>query len=540
VGWMLATLVFCLGGALQPVVTTTPVLSGVTEGSKRVSLLPYAAIAVGFGVLIFSERDQPFFPDQSLTAGAAALAAAVAVRQVIAQRELGVAQSRNVELVDELRHQAFHDDLTGLANRALFTERLEHALTRVQRSRPVAVLMLDLDHFKNVNDTLGHSQGDQLLVVVAERLQRSVRAGDTVARFGGDEFALVLEDLTDPTMALSSADRIVTALNRPISLSGHQVTVSASVGVALAIDIPQSAEELLRDADTAMYAAKQGGRNRYRIYEPDLRQGLAERAQLGADLSEAWARGEISVAYQPIVGLDGCGLAGFEALARWQHPLRGAIPPGVFIPLAEELDLIHQLDSWVLSQACARASSWNQDYPQLPPLDLHVNVAPHQLLEPSFVAGVAETLRHTGLPPAQLTLELTESSLIAETQEVADRLTQLKSLGLRLAIDDFGTGYSSLSYLRRLPIDVLKIDRSFVEGMGESAAGAALVHAILQLGAALGVSVVAEGIETGPQLRQLQDDNCPQGQGFLFSRAMPSEEVDDYIDTNVSANALSR
>ena len=542
IGWMLATVAFALGAALQPPTTAEADGAVHREPARRAGLLPYLGTAVGLSVLLVSERHQSFFPDISLTLAAVTLAVAVTVRQAVAQRALHEQEDHNTDLVDQLRHQAFHDPLTGLPNRALFTERLEQALRRAHRSnRPVGVLMLDLDQFKAINDTLGHGAGDRLLTAVGEQLRRAAREEDTVARLGGDEFALVLEDLDDPTIAVTVAGRILTMLQHPASLGDRQVTTTASIGVAVATDLPVTAEELLRDADTAMYAAKQGGRNRFRVFEPAMHDHLSEQAQLGSDLRDAWNRGEISVSYQPILDLNTGLTTGLEALARWRHPTRGQIPPGVFIPIAEELGLVHDLDMWVLDEACGRAGRWHHDHPDALPLGLHVNLSPRQLLEPDLARRVARTLKQSALPPRQLTLELVESTLVSDDQLVAQRLAELKALGIRIAIDDFGTGYSNLAYLQRLPIDVLKIDRTFVQGMTESGPGSALLHALVQLGQVLGLEVVAEGIETPQQLQQLQDEDCPKGQGFLFNRPIPGPQVDAFLSSHgVGLSSIAR
>jgi diguanylate cyclase len=529
-GWMVATVAFAAAAALQPAIESEEETVERPSG-KRAALLPYVGSAVGFSVLLVSERNQPFFPVLSLVLAAVLLALAVTLRQVLAQRALQTEQIRNMELVDQLRHQAFHDPLTGLANRALFAERLAHALQRQNRSTSVvAVLMLDLDEFKTVNDTLGHDAGDQLLSAVADRLRRTVRPGDTVARFGGDEFAIVLEDLEDPTTALATASRILSILRRPVQLGSRQVSTSASIGITLTADVPTTADQLLREADTAMYAAKVGGRDRHRLFEAVMREDIDQRAELTVQLRGSWDRGELSVAYQPILDLRTGQIKGLEALARWQHPTRGSIPPGVFIRLAEELGLIHELDSWVLVEACRRLGRWEREHPFVPKLDLHVNISARELLEPDLVPSVRHALQQGELTPKQLTLELVESSLVSDSSVTLERLNELKAIGVRIAIDDFGTGYSSLSYLQRLPIDVLKIDRSFISEMNGSESGSALVHALVQLGGVLGLEVVAEGIENLPQLQQLKDEDCGRGQGFLFSHPLASAELDAYFD----------
>jgi diguanylate cyclase (GGDEF)-like protein/PAS domain S-box-containing protein len=429
-------------------------------------------------------------------------------------------------LEEQLTHQAFHDDLTGLANRALFTDRVQHALTRRDRSpASMALLLLDLDDFKDVNDSLGHAAGDELLQVAAERLRGCLRASDTAARLGGDEFAVLLEDLDDSTQAGDLAERVLLQLRQPVTLQDRQVVPSTSIGIALVDpDRAQDAEELLRNADVAMYTAKRQGKGQAEFFMPGMYAGLVQRLELTADLRRAVEQADITVQYQPIVELDGARVVGVEALARWRHPLRGMISPVEFIPLAEETGLILAIGRQVLQQACAQAARWRRR-PGKPPLTVNVNLAVRQLLDPGIVDQVAEVLASTGLPPPALTLEITESALAEDKEVAVERLWALKRLGVRLAVDDFGTGYSSLSRLRRFPIDSLKIPKPFVDGLLQGSDDSALARTIIDLSARLRLPAVAEGIEQRDQWTELHRLGCQLGQGFYFSRPLDAEAL---------------
>jgi len=426
-------------------------------------------------------------------------------------------------LEQQLRHQAFHDVLTGLANRSLFRDRLGHALARASRGgRPTAVLYLDLDDFKSVNDRLGHAEGDRLLIAVGERLRRSTRTGDTVARLGGDEFAVIVEE-TDAAEAARSATRILEALTRPFTLGMREVAVRASIGIAIQSVDGGDADELLRRADIAMYAAKARGGHCHVVYEAQLYGATVARMDLKADLRGALERGELHVAYQPVVELDTGAISGSEALMRWDHPERGTIPPAQFIPLAEESGLILHLGRWIIEDACRQTKAW-QDETGLP-FTVSVNLSGRQMADPDLVRDVALALSSSGLDPRSLILEITESVLIQDVDLTVSAFRALKALGIRLAIDDFGTGYSSLSYLRQFPIDILKVDRSFVASLDGSRDSVALVRSILNLSSTLKLDTVAEGIETAVQHRALRDLGARRGQGYLFARPMRPEAL---------------
>jgi diguanylate cyclase (GGDEF)-like protein/PAS domain S-box-containing protein len=435
---------------------------------------------------------------------------------------LDVTERRALE--DQLRERAFHDPLTGLANRALFVDRLTHALNRRGRADPeVAVLFVDLDDFKIVNDSLGHQAGDDLLVLVADRLSSALRLGDTAARFGGDEFAVLLEE-ADGDWAAEVADRILSGLAAPFQIDDRQVFVRASIGVALADGAATDFNTLLRNADVAMYDAKTGGKSRYETFRPSMHAHAMRRLELHGDLRRAVERQEFVIHYQPIMDLATGRPASFEALVRWRHPTRGLVPPTDFVPLAEETGLVVPLGRWVLRTACHQARRWQDRFGL--PFSMAVNVSVRQLAEDGFVEDVFAVLQESRLPPSTLTLELTESVLMTEVHAMSARFEALKSLGVRLAIDDFGTGYSSLSYLERFPIDVIKIDRSFVAALLDPNRPATLVYAILDLARRLGVAAIAEGIEKASQFIELREFGCQLGQGFLFSRALDPDAME--------------
>ena len=425
-------------------------------------------------------------------------------------------------LEEQLKHQAFHDPLTGLANRALFVDRVEHALARGERDgMRVAVLFVDLDDFKTINDSLGHNGGDEVLVAVAGRLRECFRPGDTFARFGGDEFAILVED-TSLSNATSVAYRIVDALSEPFSIGGREVMIHASVGIEFAEAQGTRTDELLRNADVAMYVAKGKGKARYQLFEPSMHTAALRRLEIKADLRRAVEKDEFVLHYQPIVSLNGGALLGMEALVRWNHPERGLLPPLDFISVAEQSGLITPLGRWVLREACRQATKWPLSNPSI---SLSVNVSTTQFQQPGLVEDVANALWDSGLDPSILTLEITESVLVHDTDAVIEKLHRLKDFGVKVAIDDFGTGYSSLGYLKRFPIDILKIDKSFIDGVGNGAEEAAITQAIIKLGESLGLEVVAEGIELPEQIDALQLLRCERGQGFFFSAPVDAETM---------------
>jgi diguanylate cyclase (GGDEF)-like protein/PAS domain S-box-containing protein len=433
------------------------------------------------------------------------------------------------ELEMQLQHQAFHDSLTGLANRALFRDRVAHSLARQARSHgAVSVLFSDLDDFKTVNDSLGHEAGDQLLVAVAERLRAVMRPEDTTARFGGDEFAILLEE-TDQEGTRRAAERILDALRSPFEFHGRQVVMRASIGAAFTSDARTEPDDLLRQADLAMYTAKTSGKGRFAFYAPHMHEAAVTRMELKGDLEQAIANQDFELYYQPIVDLRSGNVTGVEALVRWRHAERGVVLPSEFIPIAEETGLVVPLGRWVIGEACRQLGAWTADGrlngPRLERLSMWVNLSSRQLQEPEFVQTIADAVESSGIRPERLTLEITESGLMADLDESTATLHRLRALGARLAIDDFGTGYSSLSYLERLPVEVLKIDRSFTEAIGHGRDVPVLVRSIVKLGQTLHMEVLAEGIETAEQLTRLRAIDCRLGQGFHFSPALPGNEV---------------
>jgi diguanylate cyclase (GGDEF)-like protein/PAS domain S-box-containing protein len=439
-------------------------------------------------------------------------------------------------LEDELRHQAFHDSLTGLANRALFEDRLSHAVAVADRSgRRCAVVFLDVDDFKTINDSLGHLRGDELLRAVATRIRGILRLSDTAARLGGDEFAVLIEAGEDE--ALVAARRILDAIAVPFVIDGREIRITASMGVAL-WGAGVSVEELLRNADMAMYAAKGDGKASIRTFEPSMHRRVLERLELTGELRAALDAHQFELDYQPIVELESGRIVGVEALVRWQHPHRSRLAPDQFIGLAEETGLIVPLGLWVLETACAQARRWQLEFPDHP-LQLSVNVSTRQLHEPDFIQTVDEVLRATELRPESLAIEITEGLLLGDRDEVVAQLAGLKALGLKVAVDDFGTGYSSLSHLRHFPIDILKIDKSFVDGIDLDPGKAKLVHGIVNLGDSLLLEVVAEGIEQQSQANEFTGMHLPLAQGFLFSRPLPGTEIDALLASGGSQRAAA-
>ncbi|MDQ3855099.1 MAG: EAL domain-containing protein, partial [Chloroflexota bacterium] len=446
---------------------------------------------------------------------------------------------RHVELHqqrEQLAHQAFHDTLTDLPNRALFLDRLEHSLTRSVRDyRLVAVLFMDLDRFKSINDTLGHSVGDQLLVAVGQRLRERLRPTDTVARLGGDEFTVLLEDITDVRGATRVAERVLQAFQMPFVIGDHELFVTTSIGIALSSTGRETPDELLRDADVALYRAKSSGRARYEVYDVSMNARAIERLRLETDLRRAIERDELLVHYQPTVALGTGQITGMEALVRWQHPERGLVPPGDFIPLAEETGLIVQIGQVVRDEACRQAGDWCRTHPDLDPFVISVNLSTQELHSPDLPRWIAESLEKAGLSPDHLALEITENMLMEDGASASAVLQGLKDMGVRLAMDDFGTGYSNLSYLKRFPVDYLKIDRSFIDGLSNDAADRAIVEAAITLGTSLGVQVAAEGVRTGKQVAILRTLGCSLGQGEYFSQPLPAEPAGELLVGSTTA-----
>ena len=426
----------------------------------------------------------------------------------------------------ELRHQAFHDSLTGLANRALFTDRVQHALVIGRLAgREAAVLFVDLDDFKTVNDTLGHSVGDQLLRAIGVRFCDALSPRHTVARIGGDEFAILVEEDQRAAAAADTAERLITALQSPFDVGGREIFVTASIGIAAG----DSAEELLRSADVAMYRAKTRGGAQYVVHAPRMDQDVVGRLELVADLRRARIARDFLLHYQPVVELETGTIIAVEALVRWRHATRGLLPPATFIPLAEETGRIVEIGRWVLAEACRHAARWRAELPGAEELRVSVNVSPRQMRRPGLLRDVRSALDESGLPPAALELEITESVVASRRDEMTSILNSVAALGVRLALDDFGTGYSSLSLLQDLPVQVLKIDRSFVSSLDAAAERVAFVRAIVDLAATLGVTVVAEGIEDRSQAAALLQLGCRLGQGFYFAHPLERRELEPLL-----------
>lgn len=436
--------------------------------------------------------------------------------------------SERKALEERLRHQAFHDALTGLPNRVLALDRAQQMLARAKRhSAPIAGLCVDIDGFKHINDRFGHAAGDELLRLVAERLSSIVRDADTAARLGGDEFVVLLEGSALDAGPELVAERLLELLSRPYDMHaeiGHQVSITASIGVALGER--GTADKLLRDADVALYEAKRAGRNRYVLFTSSMQTAAQDRLTLEMDLTEALENNQFFLLYQPTIDLRSERVIGVEALIRWRHPTRGIVAPGQFIAIAEESGQIVPIGRWVLEEACRQAATWHEHGLML---RMSVNVSGRQLDDDELIEDVRRALGDSGLDPQALTLEVTETMLMRDASASANRLASLKELGVRLAIDDFGTGYSSLAYLRQFRVDALKIDRSFVGGIGSSKESMALIHTLVQLGKALNIETLAEGIEEPAQLRALQRERCDQGQGFLFARPLSPLAVEELM-----------
>jgi diguanylate cyclase (GGDEF)-like protein/PAS domain S-box-containing protein len=440
----------------------------------------------------------------------------------------------------QLAHQGLHDPLTGLPNRVMLTDRLDQALARVRRhDRMFGVLFVDLDRFKSVNDTLGHTVGDQLLIEAAARIQGAVRETDTVARLGGDEFIVLCEDIDGVHHATDFAQRIIAALQAPFRFGDDDVYVSASIGMALSGDGTESTDAILGNADIAMYRAKDNGRSRCELFDETMQQWITTQVALETALRQALPHNELRLYCQPFVAADTGSIEGFEALLRWERPGFGLVPPDEFIPIAEETGLIVDIGRWVLEEACRHAASWAQRWPDKH-LGISLNVSSRQLLTGDILDVVTGALARTGLDATMLTLELTESTLIDDALSAQALLRELRGLGLNLALDDFGTGYSSLTYLRAFPINILKIDKSFVHAIGTERDDTAIVAAVVTLAKNLGLSVVAEGVETHEQLTALRQLQCPYFQGYLFSHPRPIDEVADLIEGSTLAVATAR
>jgi diguanylate cyclase (GGDEF)-like protein/PAS domain S-box-containing protein len=451
------------------------------------------------------------------------------------------------EIAEQLAHAAIHDDLTGLPNRTLFVERLDASLQRAERrNRHVGVIFLDLDRFKLVNDSLGHATGDQLLRVVAERLRGAIRSNDTVARFGGDEFVVLCDNVADDGTVKDVADRVAEAIARPVSLYDQEVFVTASLGVVISGRPDDSPERLVRDADVAMYLAKDHGRARTEVFDEGSHERAIEHLKTGSDLHRAIDRGELRTHYQPIVELETGRVRGFEALVRWQHPTRGLVYPGDFIQLAEDAGLIVPIGFWVLEEACRQTAHWQSCRVDGPPLWVSVNLSPRQLSDGSLPEELGRILERTGIDPGCVWLELTESALMGDVEAARSVLGALRDQGVHLAVDDFGTGYSSLAHLKRFPVEALKVDQTFIDGLGQEPEDTSITTAVINLAHSLGIVAIAEGLETQQQLAELRTMGCDFAQGFLFGKprapsVLGDRPADDLVAWQMDAagNALT-
>jgi diguanylate cyclase (GGDEF)-like protein/PAS domain S-box-containing protein len=429
---------------------------------------------------------------------------------------------------EKIAHMALHDSLTGLPNRVLLNERLEHALGRAKRGEMVATHVLDLDHFKHVNDTLGHSAGDKLLQMVADRLRGVVRETDTIARMGGDEFAIMQLAIAQPSDATSLGNRIIEALSSPYEIDGHQAVIGTSIGISVGPGDGTNPDQILRNADLALYRAKADGRGTLRFFEQEMDAHMQARRSLECDLRKALTCGEFELHYQPVVDLASNRIASFEALIRWHHPAKGMVSPAAFIPLAEEIGLIVPIGEWAIRDACTTAARWPSD------LRVAVNLSPVQFRNPGLLQVIVGALAASGLEPRRLELEITEAILLQDSEATLDTLYRLRELGVRVAMDDFGTGYSSLSYLQSFPFDKIKIDRSFVRDIAKSAGSLNIVRAVAALAKGLGMDATAEGVETAEQLEIIRSEGCSEMQGFLFSKPVPVAEIDRLLHSHLA------
>jgi diguanylate cyclase (GGDEF)-like protein len=501
---------------------------GLVDASGLEALATVKQLAPTLPVVVLTGHDDEAIAVRAVKAGAQDYLVKGRTDGALIARAVRYAiERKGAEL--ELAHQALHDSLTGLPNRALFIDRLEQALVRTQRNpSPVAVLFLDIDSFKLINDSLGHDAGDQLLMELAGRLAGVVRPSDTVARFGGDEFTILCDHVSSSYDVMAIANRVAEAVNLPFTLGGHEVFVTASVGIAFAKGDRDDPALLVRNADAAMYRAKEKGGARYEVFDQLMRARATKRLELQSDLHRALRRGELRLEYQPEVDLRSGAVMGVEALLRWDHPVRGLLPAGEFIALAEQTGLIGPIGTWVIEEACERLHSWEQEWSGSAPT-VAVNISPRELAEPDLLHSVRAALASSGASPERLCLEITERGAMEDAESVVQTLSALKRLGVQLAIDDFGVGQSSLGYLSRFPVDVLKIDRSLMEGLGPDADSKRLVASVVGLAGSLGLASVAEGVEREDQRQELLDLDCDLGQGFHLARPMPPDELEPML-----------
>jgi diguanylate cyclase (GGDEF)-like protein len=565
-GWVVAYLIAGLAGIWQIVNLKSYPVSGEVQTEHQalrdrsttwITFTPYVWLAAAYTLLIFSDGQSLPMSFSWLAASVGIMIGLVLIRQAITladnshlsqklqgalesvQQQRVALEQTNLELQveveerkraeDQLVHDALHDSLTGLPNRVLLSDRLDHALeySRRRSDYHFSVLFLDLDHFKVVNDSLGHPAGDRLLVMIADRLRGCTRASDTIARLSGDEFVILLEDADDCT-AFASAQRCQEVLTPPFHLEPHDIFISSSVGIVHSEPGYQQAEDILRDADIAMYKAKTSGKARCLQFHPSMRERAMTRLEMENDLRQALGKGEFFLNYQPIISLHSNQISGMEALIRWQHPTRGIVPPAEFIPIAEETGLLIPIGNWVLKEACRQMREWQVKYPRKPALTISVNISPSQLCQPDFSTTVEQILRETGLDGSNLRLEITESVYLTSYETFAALFARLSAIGVQFQIDDFGTGYSSLSYLQFFPIHTIKIDRAFTNRIASNDRQD-IVRTIIGLAHELGMDAIAEGVETEEQLKGLQEYGCNYVQGYLLSRPLDKATVEELI-----------
>jgi diguanylate cyclase (GGDEF)-like protein len=501
------------------------------EEDERIIVAPLIADDQILGAICLDRLEIDFTNEDLALAETYATYAATAFKNAQTHYRLKREMEERQRAQLQLLHDAFHDGLTELPNRALLMDRLGRAIERAKRHKGYlfAILFLDIDRFKVVNDSLGHTIGDQLLVDVANRLESCLRSLDTVARLGGDEFVMLLDDLEDLDDPIRVAERIQEEINKPFTLNGHKVVITASIGIVTNLNSYDNPDDALQDADIAMYRAKSSGRARYEIFDAEMRARAILRLQLEVDLHKAIEKQEFLVHYQPLVELDSGKIFGFEALLRWQHPQKGLVMPMEFIPVAEETGLMIPIGLWLLREACQKTRQWQDRYPMDPPLSISVNFSSRQLIQPNLVSQIERILSDTGLAATSLRLEVTEDVVMENVRLSLPILEKLRKMGIHIEMDDFGTGYSSLSNLYRLPIENIKIDASFIWTMDSPSHNLKIVRTIVTMARELGMGTIAEGVETIEQLEQLRSLNCRFGQGYLFSVPIDSHDVDTLL-----------
>jgi diguanylate cyclase (GGDEF)-like protein len=568
-GWILSNFLIAFAGIHQGIASQTYKVDNLlsnkqpTKIKNRISqiltYLPYIWVAGAFYLLYSNHNLEGIINSDLLFFGVGLIIGLVIIRQIITLNEnyhlllnlmnavdqgklhvselnkanLNLQQEiiQRIKVEKQLSYDALHDGLTGLANRVLFMDRLEHAveITKRESEFRYSILFLDIDNFKSINDGLGHSYGDQALIEIAKRLTGCTRSIDTVARFGGDEFIILLEHTLGTNTAKTVADRLIAELRRPFYFNRKEIFVTCSIGIVLDISEYNNSEEILRDVDIALYRVKEKGKNQYEIFDLEMRKFAMSRLELEGDLRYSISNGELLLVYQPIFSLEHNLVEGVEALIRWRHPLRGLVMPSEFISFAEESGFIIQIGDWVLHEACSQLKKWHTEYPNLEYLTVNVNISGKQIKQKDFVDKVKNTLLLTSLNPKRLILEITESTIIENQSIIDELLSELREIGVAFAIDDFGTGYSSLGYLKNFSVDTIKIDKTFIDGIVEDKKGFEIVKTIIQMANEMGIKTVAEGIENSEQLKYLRSLMCKLGQGYLFSKPVDAVQIDKIL-----------